>query len=126
MPDEEKDEANENEQEEPGEASANLPTQTVSFPLGMAFVALFFDLLERLVPLLIPGIGLIMGYWQKIYAPNTDPVLGFFFSKIAALITMGLLPDNLSIVIFAFIKKRSAAKQKSPAIKLPEPAEQTA
>lgn len=116
----------EDEQEEPEKDTAVVPKKTVSFPLGMAFIALCFDILERIPPitLLAPGFGLIMGFWQKIYAPKTDPVLGFFLSKIAAIVTMGLLPDNLSIVIYAFTKKRAEAKSKT--IKIPEPSEQPA
>jgi len=118
----------EDEQESYGEIGTPItPGGSVSFPWGMAALALFiFDPAERILPLLVPGIGLIMGYWQKIYAPKTDPVLSFFLSKIAAIVTLGLLPDNLSIVIFAFIKKRAASKEKSPAMRLPKPAEQTA
>jgi len=114
------------EGEEPyGEVGAPItPGGSVSFPWFIFFAAILFDIIEFFIPLLLPLFGLIMGFWQKMYVPKTDPLMSFFLSKIADVITLGILPSSVSIVIFAYIKKRAAAK--SPAIKLPKPSAQAA
>jgi len=114
----------EEEQEEESPTGATAPKTSVSFPMMMFFVAILFDIIEFFIPLLLPLFGLIMGFWQKMYVPKTDPLMSFFLSKIADVITLGILPSSVSIVIFAYIKKRAAAK--SPAIKLPKPSAQAA
>jgi len=115
----------EEEEESYGEIGTPIePGGSVSFPLLMFFAAILFDIIEFFIPLLMPLFGMIMGFWQKMYAPKTDPLMSFFLSKIADVITLGILPSSVSIVIFAFIKKRATSK--SPAIKLPKPSTQTA
>ncbi|MBU2264911.1 hypothetical protein KJ784_01850, partial [Patescibacteria group bacterium] len=61
------------------------PSGPASFPWGMLCLAALFDLIG-----MIPVInlftetlaGLIFGWWQKGYAPKTDPVLTFIVAKI--------------------------------------------
>jgi len=82
----------------------------VSIPWLMLVIAALFDLVG-----LIPFInffselvaGFILGIWQKSYAPKTDPFLTFFMAKVADIFTIGLLPSNIAIVIYAYIKKKS-------------------
>lgn len=89
------------------------PPQPVSLPWGMLSLAVLFDLIG-----LIPIInifteilaGLIFGLWQKSYNPKTDPIITFFVAKIIDAISLGILPSNIGIVVYAYIKKKAAAK----------------
>ncbi len=118
-------ETTEEEQEPYGEIGTPItPGGSVSFPGLILCVAIIFDIIEFFIPILLPVFGFIMGLWQKSYAPKTDPVLGFLVSKIIDVCFLGILPSSVSIVIFAYIKKRAAAK--APTIKLPKPSVQPA
>ncbi|MFH1385460.1 MAG: hypothetical protein ABIG65_00205 [Patescibacteria group bacterium] len=89
------------------------PSEPASFPWGMLCLATLFDLIG-----MIPVInlftetlaGLIFGWWQKGYAPKTDPVLTFIVAKIMDVVSLGILPSNIGIVVYAYIKKKTAAK----------------
>jgi hypothetical protein len=75
----------------------------------MLCLAALFDLIG-----LIPVInlttealaGLILGWWQKSYAPKTDPLLTFIIAKIIDATFLGLLPSNIGVVIYAYLKKK--------------------
>lgn len=92
--------------------SADAETESASFPWLMLIIAAFFDLLGA-----IPFInffselvaGLILGLWQKNYAPITDPFLTFFITKIADIFSLGLLPSNIAVVVYAYLQKKAAA-----------------
>ncbi|MBU1102636.1 hypothetical protein KJ853_03210 [Patescibacteria group bacterium] len=103
-------------QEEPEAAAGDKPKEKVSFPWLMFFVAVFFDLIG-LIPIvnIFSEIfaGLAFGFWQKIYAPKTDPVLTFIVAKIADAIFLGMLPSNIAIVVFAYIKKKLEEKKEA-------------
>jgi len=98
-----------------GQQSAASPEQAdhASFPWGMFFVALLFDIVG-LIPILNIFteilVGLLLWFWQKSYAPNIDPLLSFFANKVIDICTLGIFPSNISIVIVAFMKKRAALK----------------
>lgn len=89
----------------------------VSIPWLMLVIAALFDLVG-----LIPFInffselvaGFILGLWQKGYAPKTDPFLTFFMAKVADIFMIGLLPSNIAVVIYAYIKKKSQLATSRP------------
>ncbi|HCX27817.1 MAG TPA: hypothetical protein DHI91_01615 [Candidatus Portnoybacteria bacterium] len=84
--------------------------ESVSFPWLMLCVAIIFDLIG-----LIPIVnfitetlaGLIFGLWQKSYSPQTDPIITFFVAKIIDTISAGILPSNIGIVVYAYMKKKA-------------------
>jgi len=96
------------------------PREKVEFPWLALCAAIFFDLIG-MIPILNffseAFAGLAFGFWQKLYAPKTNPVITFIVAKIADGICLGLLPSNIAIVVFAYIKKRAASllKDKAPA-----------
>lgn len=53
--------------------------------------------------------GLIFGFWQKKYVPQTDPLITFLIAKIIDTVSLGILPSNIGIVFYAYIKKKAAA-----------------
>jgi len=89
--------------------------ETVSFPWGMFFLALIFDLIG-LIPIVNfiseAVAGLLFGLWQRAYSPKTDPILTFILAKIADVITAGILPSNIAVVIYAYLKKKASSKLK--------------
>jgi len=98
----------EEQDEQLEEQAQGEETEKAPFPWLMFCVAIVFDLIG-----LIPFVnffsetiaGLTLGLWQKSYAPKTDPLLTFFIAKIIDTISLGILPSNIGIVIFAYIKK---------------------
>lgn len=89
------------------------PPEPASFPWMMLCLAGLFDLIG-----LIPVIniftemlaGLTIGFWQKFYNPKLDPILTFIVAKIIDAISLGILPSNIGIVVYAYIKKKAADK----------------
>jgi len=89
---------------------ATPPPEPVSFPWMMTVLAAIFDLIG-----LIPIInffsellaGFILGLWQKGYAPKTDPVMTFLVAKIIDIASLGILPSNIAIVVYAYLKKKA-------------------
>ncbi len=83
------------------------------FPWEMFCVAVLFDLIG-LIPILnfFSEIlaGLIIGLWQRFYNPKTDPIITFFVAKIIDAISLGFLPSNIGVVVYAFIKKKAAER----------------
>jgi len=49
-----------------------------------------------------------------MYNPKLDPVLTFIVAKIIDAISLGIMPSNIGIVIYAYIKKKAAAKLQTP------------
>ncbi len=100
------------------------PPEPASFPWGMFCLAILFDafgflciFLAALVPFLaiLPFLsetlaGLIFGLWQWFYNPKTDPIITFIVAKIIDAISLGILPSNIGIVVYAYIKKKAADK----------------
>lgn len=92
-------------------------TEPAAFPWGMLGAAALFDLIG-----LIPVVnfitellaGLIIGRWQKNYAPKLDPVLTFIVAKIIDVAFLGLLPSNIGVVIYAYIKKKALDTAQTP------------
>ncbi len=86
------------------------PPEPASFPWGMLILAILFDLIG-LVPLLNFFTeflaGLIFGLWQKFYNPKLDPVLTFIVAKIIDAMSLGILPSNIGIVVYAYMKKKA-------------------
>lgn len=84
--------------------------EPASFPWGMFFIAVIFDLVG-MIPLINflteTAAGLIFGLWQKFYVPQLDPVLTFFVAKIIDAMFLGLLPSNIGVVVYSYIKKKS-------------------
>lgn len=105
------------------EGEAESPGEGVSFPWMMFFVAALFDLIG-LVPILNVvteiAAGLIFGLWQKTYSPKTDPFMTFMIAKMVDLASLGFLPSNIGIVIYAYFKKKAANAVQSNVIKLPQ------
>lgn len=88
------------------------PPEPVSFPWAMITLAAAFDLIGivPIVNLLSELIaGLIIGLWQKGYAPKTDPVISFFLAKVIDILSLGILPSNIAVVVYAYIKKKATA-----------------
>ncbi len=85
--------------------------EQVSFPWMMLSVAVIFDLLG-LVPFLniLTEIiaSLIFGLWQAIYAPKINPIITIIVAKIIDTLSLGFLPSNIGIVVFAYLKKKAA------------------
>ncbi len=96
--------------------SAQPPTAVkVSFPWLMLSLAAIFDLIGLIpvVNLFTEALaGLIFGFWQKTYCPKTDPVITFIVAKTADAISCGILPSNISIVFYAFWRKKTLVKVK--------------
>jgi len=110
-------EAPSGEPEEQAEDAASQTPPNVSFPWGMFCLAALADLIG-LIPfvnlLSEPIAGFIFGFWQKSYAPKTDPVMTFILAKIADIILAGFLPSNIGVVIYAWTKKKATAKLPGP------------
>lgn len=87
----------------------------VSFPAGMFFLAASFDVLGFIPIVNIacivtePIAGFIFYYWQKNYAPNTNPIKSLVINKAIDLITIGVSPSNSILVIRAYSKKKAAS-----------------
>ena len=86
------------------------PSEPVSFPWLMVVLAAAFDLIG-----VIPIInlftellaGLIIGLWQKGYAPKTDPLISFFVAKVIDIFSLGILPSNIAVVVYAYLQKKA-------------------
>ena len=93
------------------------PSQPASFPWGMLCLAALFDLIG-VIPILNLATetlaGLIFGFWQKNYVPKLDPILTFIVAKIIDVVSLGILPSNIGIVVYAYIKKKAAAAAQTP------------
>jgi len=94
--------------------SPAAPAEPVSFPWGMVTLAAVFDLIG-LIPLVNLFSELLAGFiisvlWQKSYAPTSDPLLTFFTTKIIDIFSFGIFPSNIGIVVYAYVKKKAAAK----------------
>jgi hypothetical protein len=104
------------------ESSPNQEQEEVSFPWMIFALAVLFDLVG-LVPILniITEIaaGFIFGLWQKSYSPKTDPFLTFMIAKMVDLASVGFLPSNIGIVIYAYMRKKAANAVQSNVVKLP-------
>jgi len=89
------------------------PPEPVSFPWEMIVLATVFDLIG-----IIPIVnffsellaGLIIGLWQKSYAPKTDPLITFFLAKVIDIFSLGILPSNIGVVVYVYIKKKAENK----------------
>jgi len=105
---------------EPEEPAA--PPTPISFPWRMVALAAIFDLIG-----LIPIInffsellaGLIIGLWQTNYAPKTDPLMSFFVAKVIDIASLGILPSNIAIVVYAYLKKKAASQISFGSLKAP-------
>jgi len=89
-------------------------TEEVTFPWLMFFLAAIFDIICFFFPIFEIIAGLIFGFWQKLYVPKTDPLITFIVAKIIDALSLGILPSNIGIVVFAYIKKKTAAKLSTP------------
>lgn len=93
------------------------PGPSASFPWGMLVLAALFDLIG-LIPVINLATetlaGLIIGWWQKNYVPKLDPVLTFIIAKIIDALSLGILPSNIGIVIYAYIKKKAGDLAQTP------------
>jgi len=89
------------------------PPEPASFPFGMFALAALFDLIG-IIPIIniISELlaGLIIGLWQKSYSPKTDPIISFIVAKIIDAVSLGILPSNIGVVVYAYIKKNAAAQ----------------
>lgn len=109
MPDKDNKQPEEKNEEQPDKKN-NSQSAPVSLPWGMLCLAIFFDIVG-LVPILNffteTLAGLIFGMWQKSYAPKLDPILTFIVAKIIDAASLGILPSNTGIVVYAYLKKKS-------------------
>jgi len=88
------------------------PPEPASFPFGMFALAALFDLIGIIPIINIASellAGLIIGLWQKSYSPKTDPIISFIVAKIIDAVSLGILPSNIGVVVYAYIKKNAAA-----------------
>ena len=93
------------------------PPEPASFPWGMFCLAALFDAVGWIPVINIfteTLAGLIIGSWQRSYAPKTDPLMTFLIAKIIDVAFFGLLPSNIGIVIYAYIKKKATAAAQTP------------
>jgi hypothetical protein len=101
---------------EPAKITANQQNREESFPWGMFFVAVLFDLVG-LIPIVnfLTEIlaGAVFWFWQKTYTPKEDPLLSLIVTKIIDLCSLGIFPSNIGMVIIAYTKKKAAAKSPS-------------
>jgi len=100
--------------DEEGGTQAAQGAGTTEFPWGMFFIAAFFDLIGiiPILNLLTDFLAsLLLWFWQKQYAPQTDPLLSIFANKIIDICTLGIFPSNIGIVVVAYIKKRASARE---------------
>lgn len=109
--------AQEADNQEDDQQNPDQPTKSesaVSFPTGMFFLAVGFDVLgfipvvDIICVVTEPIAGFIFYRWQKNYAPNTDPVKSLIINKVIDLITVGISPSNSIVVIRAYSKKKAA------------------
>lgn len=102
----------EDEQQNPNQSAASK--NDISFPVGMFFLAASFDVLGFIPIVNIvcvvtePIAGFIFYYWQKNYAPNTNPVKSLIINKAIDLLTIGISPSNSIVVLRAYSKKKAA------------------
>lgn len=105
--------------EETGETATTPPAESALFPWLAFFAAALFDIIG-MIPIVNflsePIAKLSFGLWQKVYAPKTDPVMTAILTLIADGIFLGFLPSNIATVVYAYIKKRAAAKVKIPSV----------
>lgn len=115
MPNEEQNLAQLNQTRRPNPISGNPDsTEEVTFPWLIFFLAAIFDAVCFFFPPVEVVAGLIFGFWQKLYAPKTDPLITFIVAKIIDALSLGILPSNIGIVVYAYIKKKAAAKMSTP------------
>lgn len=113
---------NRKQEKESSDQQTAAPEQTspASFPWGMFFVALLFDIVG-LIPILNLFTeflaSLIIWFWQKHYEPKLDPLLSLLVNKIIDFFSLGLYPSNIGMVLVAYIKKKAQSKAESPIIK---------
>ncbi len=95
------------------------PQSKASFPVLMLGVAILFDLVG-LIPLLNffteALSGLVMGFWQKLYmneASLAEIVLTFISAKSIKAASLGWLPTNIGVVVFAYARKKAMSKLKA-------------
>lgn len=118
MPDEQAEKPPEPSEEQDEENQQYAPSaKTASFPWGMFCLAALFDLVG-MIPIVNFATetlaGLIIGRWQKSFAPKLDPVLTFIVAKIIDIAFLGLLPSNIGIIIYAYIKKKALDTAQTP------------
>jgi hypothetical protein len=93
--------------------TTGTPAKPRSFPWLMLCVAVFFDLIG-LIPIIniITEVlaSLILGLWQWIYAPKTNPAITLLVAKMIDAMSLGFLPSNIAIVLYAYLKQKAAAK----------------
>jgi len=93
------------------------PSEPASFPWGMFCLAALFDSIGWIPVLNLVTetlAGLIIGSWQTRYVPKTDPLTTFVIAKIIDVVSLGFLPSNIGIVIYAYIKKKATAAAQTP------------
>lgn len=102
---------------------ASPPAEKAVFPLGMFCGAVIFDLVG-MIPIINfitePVATLVFGFWQKTYAPKSNPLVTIMCAKLADLFLLGMLPSNIGVVIYAYTAKRfnlNAAKIAAEAAK---------
>lgn len=106
-------EANIRQDEQQNPSQITAPKNAVSFPAGMFFLAIGFDILGFIPVINIvcvvtePIAGFIFYYWQKNYAPNTNPIKSLIINKAVDLLTVGISPSNSIVVIRAYSKKKA-------------------
>jgi hypothetical protein len=135
MPEEKTNQQQKEPEQQPEERGEQQPeeqteeqTEPVSFPWLMLCLAILFDAIGFLcsllagfapflafLPLLSESLaGLIFGFWQTFYVPQTNPALTFIVAKIIDALSLGFLPSNIGIVVYAYIKKKSFSLSKTP------------
>jgi hypothetical protein len=105
-------------EKQPEQQQPKEQTEPISFPWLIFCVAAIFDLLG-LVPLVNlfseTIASLFFGFWQKQYEPELDPFTNIIVAKIIDVLSLGILPSNMGIVVFAYFKKKSLQLSKTTA-----------
>jgi len=87
--------------------------EPVTFPWLMLCLAAVFDLIS-LIPIvnIFTEIlaGLILWLWKKTYDSKTNPLIDIVAAKIIDYIFLDILPSNIFTVVYAYTKKKAAAK----------------
>ncbi len=105
----ERQQINDTDSDEPGQAVSLDQKESVDFPLGMFLLATVFDLVG-FIPVVNfvsePVAGLIFWVWQKKYSPKSNPLATLATAKLIDLFSFGLLPSNIGVVIYAYTTKK--------------------
>ncbi|MBI4836870.1 MAG: hypothetical protein HY813_00470 [Candidatus Portnoybacteria bacterium] len=88
-------------------------SETARFPMAMLLVAGAFDLIG-FIPIvnLVSEImaAFVLRTWAFFYAPRSNPLVNIAVNKFVEIPFLGLWPSNISIVLYAYWRKKVGEK----------------